>query len=58
MFTFYYSVAFNIIYEKSANSVIEASLLSLFLAWFVIEIGTQVIQASFRSLAMKFPNLK
>jgi len=58
LFSFYYSVAFTIIYEKSAASVIESSLVSLVLAWFLVEIGTQIIQSGLRSLAMRHPNLE
>jgi len=58
MFTFYYTVTFNIIYEKSSAALAESSVLSLFLAWFVIEIGTAVIQAAFREIAVKNPSLR
>jgi len=55
---FYYTVTYCIIYEKSAVALVESSLLSLFLAWFVVEIGTQVVQAGLRELAKKYPALK
>jgi len=54
----YYIITFNIIYEKSSAALAESSVLSLFLAWFVIEIGTAVIQAAFREIAVKNPSLR
>jgi len=55
---FYYTIAFNVIYEKSSSALMESSMLSLFLAWFVIEIGTAFAQAGFRSIAVKYPSLR
>ena len=57
-FMFYYTIAFNVIYEKSSSALMESSMLSLFLAWFVIEIGTAFAQAGFRSIAVKYPSLR
>jgi len=55
---FYYAVAFNLIYQKSSPALMESSILSLFLDWFAIEIGTSVIQAGFRSIAIKHKSLR
>ena len=57
IFNFYYILAFNIIYEKSSISWIQSAIIGWILDWFVLEIGTQFVQAGFRSLAMKYPKL-
>ncbi len=54
LFFMYYIMLFTIIYEKSSISWIEGALLSIFLDWFVLEIGTQIIQAGIRSIAKKY----
>ena len=54
----YYIITFTTIYEKSSGSWFEGAILSLFLDWFVIEIGTQVIQGGIRSLCQRFPNVR
>jgi len=54
----YYIITFNIIYEKSSRSWIEGAVLSLFLDWFVLEVGTQLVHGGIRSLAQKFPQAR
>ena len=58
MLFIYYVITFNIIYEKSYQSWLEGCLLSIILDWFVLEIGTKVIQGGIRELCMKYPSLK
>ena len=58
LFMVYYTITFNLIYLKSADALIQAVLLSFFLDWFIVEIGTQFIQAGFRALAIKYKTLK
>ena len=58
LFFFYYVVTFNIIYEKSSQSWLEGCLLSLFLDWFVLEIGTKMLNGGIRTLCMKYPSAR
>ena len=55
---FYYTITFNLIYQKSAQDLIESVLLSFFLDWFVVEIGVQVIQCGFQQIAKLHVHLR
>ncbi len=58
LFSLYYIVAFTIIYEKSAESWLEGAILSLFLDWVCLEIGTVLAQVTIRSIAQRSPYLR
>jgi len=58
LFMFYYTIAFNLIYQKSSEALMESSMLSLFLDWFAIDIGTSIIQAALRLVAVKYHSLR
>jgi len=58
LFSMYYILIFNIIYEKSSESWIQGAMISLVIDMFVVEFGIIIIQAALRSLVKMYPQVR